>query len=229
MRIAIYANDYETVIQISELLDYFMKRMMVEADIDCLSIEKKEEILINSSQEKYDLIYLDLQITNSILLEVKKNISEQEQMPFVIYISPEPRYLEEVIGNNKIAYINKPLKKRTFESSFREAVKIVSEKDLFFEFKNRRKLEKIRLEDVKYFESDGRRIIIHFKDDKINVFYSRLDDVEKIIKKELNCECFLRKHKSFLINYNYIYKNQRTSIILLDGESIPISRSYQKN
>ena len=64
MRIAIYANDYETVIQISELLDYFMKRMMVEADIDCLSIEKKEEILINSSQEKYDLIYLDLQITN---------------------------------------------------------------------------------------------------------------------------------------------------------------------
>lgn len=204
MRIAIYANDYETVIQISELLDYFMKRMMVEADIDCLSIEKKEEILINSSQEKYDLIYLDLQITNSILLEVKKNISEQEQMPFVIYISPEPRYLEEVIGNNKIAYINKPLKKRTFESSFREAVKIVSEKDLFFEFKNRRKLEKIRLEDVKYFESDGRRIIIHFKDDKINVFYSRLDDVEKIIKKELNCECFLRKHKSFLINYNYI-------------------------
>lgn len=225
MRIAIYANDYETVIQISELLDYFMKRMMVEADIDCLSIEKKEEILINSSQEKYDLIYLDLQITNSILLEVKKNISEQEQMPFVIYISPEPRYLEEVIGNNKIAYINKPLKKRTFESSFREAVKIVSEKDLFFEFKNRRKLEKIRLEDVKYFESDGRRIIIHFKDDKINVFYSRLDDVEKIIKKELNCECFLRKHKSFLINYNYIYKNQRTSIILLDGESIPISRS----
>ena len=61
MRIAIYANDYETVIQISELLDYFMKRMMVEADIDCLSIEKKEEILINSSQEKYDLIYLDLQ------------------------------------------------------------------------------------------------------------------------------------------------------------------------
>lgn len=229
MRIAIYANDYETVIQISELLDYFMKRMMVEADIDCLSIEKKEEILINSSQEKYDLIYLDLQITNSILLEVKKNISEQEQMPFVIYISPEPRYLEEVIGNNKIAYINKPLKKRTFESSFRKAVKIVSEKDLFFEFKNRRKLEKIRLEDVKYFESDGRRIIIHFKDDKINVFYSRLDDVEKIIKKELNCECFLRKHKSFLINYNYIYKNQRTSIILLDGESIPISRSYQKN
>lgn len=229
MRIAIYANDYETVIQISELLDYFMKRMMVEADIDCLSIEKKEEILINSSQEKYDLIYLDLQITNSILLEVKKNISEQEQMPFVIYISPEPRYLEEVIGNNKIAYINKPLKKRTFESSFREAVKIVSEKDLLFEFKNRRKLEKIRLEDVKYFESDGRRIIIHFKDDKINVFYSRLDDVEKIIKKELNCECFLRKHKSFLINYNYIYKNQRTSIILLDGESIPISRSYQKN
>ena len=229
MRIAIYANDYETVIQISELLDYFMKRMMVEADIDCLSIEKKEEILINSSQEKYDLIYLDLQITNSILLEVKKNISEQEQIPFVIYISPEPRYLEEVIGNNKIAYINKPLKKRTFESSFREAVKIVSEKDLFFEFKNRRKLEKIRLEDVKYFESDGRRIIIHFKDDKINVFYSRLDDVEKIIKKELNCECFLRKHKSFLINYNYIYKNQRTSIILLDGESIPISRSYQKN
>ena len=229
MRIAIYANDYETVIQISELLDYFMKRMMVEADIDCLSIEKKEEILINSSQEKYDLIYLDLQITNSILLEVKKNISEQEQMPFVIYISPEPRYLEEVIGNNKIAYINKPLKKRTFESSFREAVKIVSEKDLFFEFKNRRKLEKIRLEDVKYFESDGRRIIIHFKDDKINVFYSRLDDVEKIIKKELNCECFLRKHKSFLINYNYIYKNQRTSIILLDGETIPISRSYQKN
>ena len=206
MRIAIYANDYETVIQISELLDYFMKRMMVEADIDCLSIEKKEEILINSSQEKYDLIYLDLQITNSILLEVKKNISEQEQMPFVIYISPEPRYLEEVIGNNKIAYINKPLKKRTFESSFREAVKIVSEKDLFFEFKNRRKLEKIRLEDVKYFESDGRRIIIHFKDDKINVFYSRLDDVEKIIKKELNCECFLRKHKSFLINYNYIEK-----------------------
>lgn len=229
MRIAIYANDYETVIQISELLYYFMKRMMVEADIDCLSIEKKEEILINSSQEKYDLIYLDLQITNSILLEVKKNICEQEQIPFVIYISPDPRYLEEVIGNNKIAYINKPLKKTSFEPSFREAVKIISEKDLFFEFKNRRKIEKIRLGDVKYFESDGRRIIIHFKDDKINVFYSRLDDVEKIIKKELNCECFLRKHKSFLINYNYIYKNQRTSIILLDGETIPISRSYQKN
>jgi hypothetical protein len=79
----------------------------------------------------------------------------------------------------------------------------------------------IPLRDVMYFASEGRRthIVSHrFRDS----FYQKLDEIERLIKyKKWN---FIRIHKSYLVNPQFISSYNRDYVTLLNGERLRISK-----
>lgn len=56
-------------------------------------------------------------------------------------------------------------------------------------------------------------------------FYGRLDSIEASLDKEV----FLRVHKSYIINTNFIKDYSLTHVSLINGESIAISTSYAES
>lgn len=78
----------------------------------------------------------------------------------------------------------------------------------------------ISLSDISYFESDGHYIIAHMNEKTIR-FKSRMSDIEN----ELKPYSFIRCHIGFLVNCRFIKICSRTSITLITGQVIPISRA----
>lgn len=225
MRIAICTNDQEMIYRISKLLVFVANHMMITVNIDCF--DNPDDLVSKIANNRYELIYLDLQINGDDFLTFGERIRERDKQLFIIYISRGKRYIEEVVEQNLVAFINYPVREEIFEQSFRKVCKNMRRNNKVFEYKSYRKMVGEGIQDIMFFESEGRIIHIHLKDGRMNMFYDKLDHVEEIINKELGCDCFLRKHKSYLVNYNYIYRSTKKEMTLLDGQKLPISRTYQ--
>lgn len=83
------------------------------------------------------------------------------------------------------------------------------------------------LSDILYFSSEGRRIHL-VSSANSDIFYHKLDDVEKLLQNK-NYR-FIRIHKSYLVNTKYVAGYDRKNLHLITGESLSISNyTYYKN
>ncbi len=71
---------------------------------------------------------------------------------------------------------------------------------------------------IVYIESDGHKVHIHQNGGIIEA-YASLTDIERRLPPS-----FVRCHKSFLVNMNYIVELQKTDVRLATGEVIPLSQ-----
>lgn len=74
--------------------------------------------------------------------------------------------------------------------------------------------------EIIYFEVLGKRITAHCVDRDV-VFYCTMILLEEILEKE----CFLRIHRAYLINSQFISEISRKSIKLQKTISLPVGRS----
>ena len=74
--------------------------------------------------------------------------------------------------------------------------------------------------DIFYFESNKRVLIVHTKSDEYS-FYGKLDQVEK----ELDGKDFIRTHQSYFVNARKIKSVSKDSAELLNGEILPVRKS----
>lgn len=95
--------------------------------------------------------------------------------------------------------------------------------DAFFSFQKNKETLRVKLQDILYLESD-RRLVRIKRDQGEDTFYGSLDDVEK----QLSGKGFLRCHKSYLVHMDRIKNFSGEHIVMEDGSSLPVSRSYGK-
>jgi len=99
---------------------------------------------------------------------------------------------------------------------------LLSDKDSFTYYK-RPDFSTVPLDDVLYFNSEGRQVHLVMRDSS-DSFYQKLDDVELTLQQKNHH--FARIHKSYLVNTDYVTGYDRTSLTLATGETLNISR-YQ--
>ena len=83
------------------------------------------------------------------------------------------------------------------------------------------------IKDIVYFESSGRKINIHLKDNKMEIFNGKLDNME--IKLSNSPSLFLRIHKSYLVNLSYIRAISGKKARLINELVLPISDDRKDN
>jgi len=84
-----------------------------------------------------------------------------------------------------------------------------------------RRMVKVMLADVIYFEAQGNYIFIYFADKALKT-YMAISELEE----KLPAEQFARIHRSFIISLTRI-ESYSSSHVIIDGKKIPIGRSYQ--
>lgn len=85
--------------------------------------------------------------------------------------------------------------------------------------------EMIHINDIIYLESLDGYVTITLQDNRKLLSCKRL----KQFTEELNSNQFLRIHRSFILNIDFIRKYLRQGhIMLTNGESFPVGRTYRK-
>lgn len=82
----------------------------------------------------------------------------------------------------------------------------------------------IRHQDIMFLESSNHKLILYYRNGEVIRFTGKLDEFSRQFQSA-GLRRFIRCHKSYLVNSDFILKIETDSFLLKNGRRIPISRS----
>lgn len=190
------------------------------------SFSSGEELLDAYHQSKrFDILFLDLRMKRLNGFETAKQIRVFDNKVIIIFITSMAQYVIKSFEYRPFWYLIKPVSEENFRSVFFKALSEYASVNYHeYAFKTKEGgMEKINIGNIIYLESITRQIKLHTTDEDY-FFYAGISKEEE----KLSQFDFIRIHKSYLVNTQYIQRINRASLTLNDGETLPIGERRLK-
>jgi len=178
----------------------------------------------------YDLIFLDIEYAKDEIngVEVGTLIRDEQKNNFtsIVYISWEEKYSMQLFDTQPLHFLTKPLTYEKVERAVEKHINMAGVRSSHFSYKIGHDAHKIRIENIVYLESSGRKLIIHLANGNQEEFYGSL---KKVYKEQLQKFDFLFIHASYAVNYDHIEVHKYEELTLANGDiTLPISQDRRK-
>ena len=177
--------------------------------------------------KKLHLLFLDIRMAMLDGVELGKQIREQlnDQVLQIVFISGIEWYSMELFQVRPMNFLAKPLQTESLTTQLELAMKLCREQqNTYFICQVEKEFEKISFGDILYFESQRRKLRVVTKQGETTC-YHKLSEAEKTAPSLY----FIRIHKSYLVNELHVRSWRADEVELLNGEKLPISRTYRAN
>lgn len=167
------------------------------------------------------LFILDICIGENDGISIAKTIIEMYPSAQIIFISSFLDKALEVYEVKHCYFIYKPQLEHYLPAALAKAMDNLEDEQKYLSLQLKDKVMIIRFKDIIYIERNKRNTFVHSTDETVktsvnlNVLFDQLPLY------------FVRSHNSFIFNIKYAKEIKRTSVILNDGVTIPVSRRYQ--
>lgn len=194
--------------------------------------DNAEDALPILDNEKIDILFLDIDMDGLSGLEFRKKAL---QIPVCIFITAHPEHAVESFELETLDFIVKPVKIDRFTQTMNRVNEFmeIKQKAQLFEasiggdviyIKEGREQTKVKLHDILYLEA--------LKDYTLLVTSQKrhcvLSNIGSLLK-ESHFQSFIRIHRSFAVQKQFIQKIGALEIKLHNDAIIPIGRSYKDN
>jgi two-component system, LytTR family, response regulator len=201
--------------------------------LDILGVfESADEALPFIEEQKVDILFLDIDMPGLNGIEFRKKAME---IPVCIFITAHPEHAVESFEIETLDFIVKPLKLDRFTQTMSRVEEFmeIKLKALLFEasiggdtiyIKEGHEQTKVKLHEILYLEAlkDYTLVITEKKRHCV------LSSIGNLLKED-HFQSFIRIHRSFAVQKQFIQKMNSTEIILNNNTSIPVGRSYKEN
>lgn len=180
-----------------------------------------EDLLLAVGEgERFDLLFLDVYMGPIDGVAVARKIRESDDRCCIVFATNSRDHAIDGFGVRALQYLLKPVAPDSFTMAMDQALAALSrQEDPFVQIQKRQGCYRISLGDIVYAESDARIVTVHTRLHGDIDFYGRLDDFER----RCGDERFLRCHKSFFVNLDYVHAITNESAVLDTGKEIRIS------
>jgi len=224
LRIAVCDDENIICVNIENMLSKISNQLSENIEV---AIFYSGEELINTilHGDYFDLIFQDIELQKLNGVEVGKIIRDDmsNETTQIVYISAKDSYAMELFQVRPLNFLIKPIQQEKIEEVIIKTIKLIDLNNRFFEYKNGNGNYKVPFKNILYFESDGRKINIVFKNE-VKSYYGKLTEVEK----QLGKQDFIQIHKSFLINYNHVTEYQYDYVKMSNNSILSISKNNRK-
>lgn len=186
--------------------------------------------LIAAQQQKIDVLFLDIDMPNLNGLDFRKQLPN---VPVCVFITAHPQHALESFELDTFDFLVKPVSLDRFAQTVKRITEFMEIKqkatlfeatfaDDFIFIKDGYDKIKVKLYDIMYVEAlkDYTILVTQFK--RYCVFFG----IGNLLK-ETNFKSFVRVHRSFAVQKNFIEKIGTHSITLVNGVVIPLGNSYK--
>lgn len=195
-----------------------------ELSIDMYDVDTEFLKAIEDESLNYDIIFLGVELEKLNGFDIAGEIRERNNKCEIVFIAKTDDGVFRAFDYKAFDYLVKPVSDSKMNGLLeRYNYYFNSDLEEFFTFKAGSSTQKIKLSSICYFYSNGRKIIIKSENSEYE-FYSKLDEVEKIVDDK----AFIRIHQSYLVNAAYIRYIINGEIVLDNNEYLPVSRNRQK-
>ena len=214
------------------------KKVKVLGDSDNM-----EEAIADIIILKPDLVFLDIELDEESGLDLAKQLENVDPTPAIIFATAYDEYALQAFEANTFDYILKPFDEKRIEKTldkFMNLQKIVKEEmppanELTTDYNGRFPIivdDRIVLlshDDIIYLETSDGKVKIKTVDHEYKV-----DETLVSLEKKLHSKKFLRVHRSFIVNMEYITEiqpwfNSTYNLVMKDQSKVPVSRTYVKD
>ncbi|SEF95001.1 two component transcriptional regulator, LytTR family [Eubacterium ruminantium] len=179
------------------------------------------EDILSEREKRIDLLFLDIEMDGVDGIEVMKQIEEIPSFHRIIFISSHTEMMKCAFGYKTIGFLGKPIdQKEIFKKLDGLYKKIVDDSVVRFSETGKELL--YRRSDIIYIEADSNYINI-YSEEGVKTIACTLKTCEEMI----NGLPFLRIHKSYIVNLDYVKDIRTDSVYLKNGIKIAIGRSYR--
>lgn len=170
----------------------------------------------------YDLIILDIEFPGTNGVEAGQFLRNKlkDSITQILYISSKEGYEKSLFDNRPINFLKKPINESKMLDCINQVLNMASGDGRIFSFTANRTVYRVPLRNIRYFENNRRRLVMHAID-KDYTFYQKLDQMEEL-------PGFVRIHKSYLVNSLYIRKLLYDKVELDNNVILAISLPYRK-
>ena len=201
--------------------------------LDILGVfESAEDAVPFLEKEKIDILFLDIDMPGLNGIEFRKQTLE---IPVCVFITAHPEHAVESFQIETLDFIVKPLKLDRFTQTvnrIEEFMEIKLKASLFeasiggdtIYIKEGHEQTKVKLHEILYLEAlkDYTLVVTERKRHCV------LSSIGNLLKED-HFQSFVRIHRSYAVQKQYVQKINSTEIILNNNAVIPIGRSNKKN
>lgn len=219
IKVAFCDDDPSVLAELKCLLRQYCARRGQE--IEHASFYSSLELLASIEKGmRYDILFLDVILPNENGIDIAKEIRQYDSVMKIIFLTTSPEFAVQSYTVSAYFYQLKPIQEEFF---FRLMDSAISEcrkeqhNSLILRCKNG--ITRIDLDRLEYCEVIGRTLMFHMENGKVLEGNGSMD---KLYGQLSQYENFMRPHRAFLVNMEYIRKISYKAVTMENLAEIPI-------
>lgn len=182
-------------------------------------------LLAWTSPSMFDVIFLDIKMEQLSGIDLAKVIRTVNTDVSIVFITGYSEFALDSYSVDASCYLLKPVSRESFYDCMDRLIRkgALEQKKTFLIEKNSQTI-KFHHNELLYFEVHSHTITAHTTRGAVT-FRSRMSDIEKSLDVD---DGFVRIHRSFLVNIKQVRVMDKTSLIMENGDRLPIGRSYAR-
>lgn len=219
LKIGFCDDDLNVLKELQVLVDRY--RVEKNREIEYAAFQSSLDLLAELEKGvRFDILFLDVLMPGQNGMEAAREIRDIDTAVKIIFLTSSPEYAVESYTVGAYFYQLKPIWQESFyrlmDSVIAECKK-AEQRSLIM--RCREGISRIELEKLMYCEVMGRTLQFYMEDGRVLESMGKLDDLKEQLSAYAN---FLRPHRSYLVNMDYIRTLSSKSIRMQNQKEIPI-------
>jgi DNA-binding LytR/AlgR family response regulator len=227
LRIAICDDNISDLSNMISIVNDYIVTQGNKLEIEYVAYQNAADLIAAMENgQRYDVLLLDILMPLVNGMDAAKEIRQYNQDVKIIFSTSSPEFAVESYSVGAFYYAIKPIWK---EKLFLLLDKVIAEikvaEGASFLIKSKAGLTRIYINRLEYAEVIGRTIVYHIIDGSVVEAAGSMAELNDMLLKYPN---FIRPHRSYIINMEFIDTLSNKEIIMKSHSTIPMARAnYQ--
>lgn len=173
--------------------------------------------------KRFDIYCLDIIMPGFTGIDVAKEIRSFDKTAPILFFTSSPEYALDSYSVKAINYVLKPISKEKFFFTFDEMleqIKAEKNEDVII-VKSNEGIQKIIISNLAFAEVIGRNVLYHMCSGKV---IECTEAFSSVCDKLLKYGCFIKPHRSYIVNMKYVDIIENHRITLQSLSSVPVAQ-----
>lgn len=226
LHIAVCDDHIDELSNMVQLIDLYR----TSRQLNCEHAEFSNGFELVSALEKgkrFDIYCLDIMMPGFTGIDAAKEIRIFDKTAPILFFTSSPEFALESYSVKAINYVLKPISKEKLFITFDELleqIKLAKDEDAVI-IKSNEGIQKILISNLIFAEVIGRNVLYHLRSGRViectQAFSSVCDNLMKY-------GCFMKPHRSYLVNMQYVGTIENHQITLQTLSSVPVAQGKAK-
>jgi len=222
LQLAICDDNIDELTNMVHLIDQYR----LSKNLDCEYAVFQNGFELISALEKgkrFDLYFLDIIMPGFTGIDAAKGIREFDKTAPILFFTSSPDFALESYSVKAVNYVLKPITKDKLFiilDDVLEHVKAEEKKDAII-VKSNEGIQRILISNLVFAEVIGRYVLYHLRSGKV---VECAESFSSVCDTLLKFGCFVRTHRSYIVNMQYVDMIENNKVTLQTLSSVPIAQ-----